>query len=70
MNYLYSKIITRWQILKFETKLNKILAMEDSNLKLAKLIGLGLQLGIFNKDIIKKETDRLWNLGYRPKQNW
>lgn len=58
--------------MKFETKLNKILAMEDSNLKLAKLIGLGLQLGIFNKDIIKKETDRLWNLGYRlytPKQN-
>jgi len=51
--------------LKFETKLNKILAMSDSDLKLMKLTNLGLQFGIFDKTRIIKECNRLFDLGYR-----
>lgn len=51
--------------MKFETKLNKILAMPDSDLKLTKLNSLGLSIGIFNKEPIIKEGKRLFDLGYR-----
>lgn len=48
------------------TQLEKILAMQDSNLKLLKLLNYGMRLGIFNKEVVKKEMFRLYDLGYRP----
>jgi hypothetical protein len=51
--------------MKFETKLNKILTMEDSNLKLSKLNSLGLQFGVFDKERVITECQRLRNLGYK-----
>ena len=51
--------------MKFETKLNKILAMPDSNEKLTKLQRLGLSFGIFDKETITKECHRLRAAGYK-----
>lgn len=51
--------------MKFETKLNKILAMPDSNEKLTKLQRLGLSFGIFDKETITKECRRLCAAGYK-----
>lgn len=50
--------------MKFETKLNKILAMPDSDLKVSKLESLALSLGVFNKEPLINEIHRLKNLGY------
>jgi hypothetical protein len=47
-----------------ESKYKKILAMEDSDEKLGKLENLGLSLGIFNKQPIMTECNRLRENGY------
>ena len=50
--------------MKVETKLAKIKAMPDSNLKLLKIMVLGTTLGIFDKAPIKAEMKRLMDAGY------
>ncbi len=50
--------------MKVETKLAKIKAMPDSNLKLLKVMTLGTRLGIFDKAAINAEMKRLMEAGY------
>lgn len=50
--------------MKIETRFERIKGMPDSNLKLIKIINLGLQFGIFNKQPILDEMNRLLSLGY------
>lgn len=51
-----------------DTRLNKILKMEDSNLKIMKLFGFNMTNVLPHCElweIAKKEFDRLWENGYR-----
>ena len=57
--------------MKYSTRFNKIMKLEDSNLKLLKLISLGLDTwqGTKIHEQVTDEIHRLFNLGYKG-NNW